>query len=322
MLGMSKRILLGVAPACCVASVLWLTACAPARRGCPRVVEADAHAVASIPFVLNAHNNILVRAKLNGRDVVDLMLHTAASGVFLIEGARAKTPSVRYSASGSSTSWGGRGSTRVSAGNRLSIAGLDWQDVQIIEDKRSGRESDGKFGLDLFGERIVEIDFEARRLRLHDALPSSCASYARLPLTTKLGSPFVEASITVGEAKYSNAFMLHSGFRDTLLCDDAFVARAGLRDKLEVLGTSRLRDSMGNVLVTRQCSVPRLTLGPSSFAAVPVAIFEGRLRKQGFSVLGCELLRRFHWFLDLERGRCAYCAPNRERDAAFPSRQS
>lgn len=39
----------------------------------------------TIPFQLTAHNNLSIKAVVNKQDTVDLMFHTASSGVTLIK---------------------------------------------------------------------------------------------------------------------------------------------------------------------------------------------------------------------------------------------
>lgn len=308
-----------------ISSLLTCTALSMFLFACAHDSATHGHSgelVAEIPFTLTSHNNIIVRAHVNETDAVDLMFHTAASGVYLIEAARAKAPSVRYGGEATAQSWGGRGTTRHSSGNSLRIGGMVWDAVAILEDKRSGPGSDGKFGPDLFGDKIVEIDFDRLCLRIHRSVPAACARYDSLPVRTKIGSPFVEASIEIDGVAYRNDFMLHSGFAGTLLFDDAFAARVKLLDKLEVLRTSELRDSMGKTLKTRHVAVPAIALASTSFARVPVAVFDGSFGKQKFSVLGGAVLRRFHWFLDLAKGHRVYFAPNRHAAQPFVDRRA
>ena len=131
--------------------------------------------VACLPFTLGPQGNVLVEATLNRSDRVTLMLHTAASQVMLTEDGARKAPSVRFVGTDAVESWGGTSSSRTSPGNVLGLGTVERRDVRVWEDVNSGEGSDGKFGLDAFGERIVELDFDTRQLVVHDRLPAKVA---------------------------------------------------------------------------------------------------------------------------------------------------
>lgn len=124
-----------------------------------------------IPFVLGAGDNILVEATLNETDPCTLMLHTAATDVFLTEDAVRKAKSVQWTAAREITSWGGKSEARISADNRLRIGAFQWPGVKVWEDKYTGFGADGKFGLDLFDGRVVEIDFDRQRVVTYETIP-------------------------------------------------------------------------------------------------------------------------------------------------------
>lgn len=272
--------------------------------------------ITRIPFTLTAADNLSVRAMLNEHEPLDLMFHTAVDGVALTQAAIARL--ARFHADGQVAvqSWGGTAQARQSVGNTLRIGELTFRDVVITEDLASGPGTDGKFGPSLFAGRVVAIDFDARELAIHDALPALDSRYDRLDLVVRHGAPFVTGEVVFGERACPVELMLHTGYSGTLLLDEAFVAANAHGAPLETIRERALQDSYGNTIKTRTVRLPRLRLGPLSFANVPVEVFPGRLGSERVSVVGSGLLKRCNLVLDLARAQ-VHLARNRESAAPF-----
>ena len=110
------------------------------------------------------------------------MLHTAVSDVILTEDAVRKASNINWTDASEVTSWGGKTKVRFKADNRLRIGEFKWERIKVWEDKLSGVGTDGKFGLDLFDDRIVEIDFDRQCITIYDTIPAKAAKYQRLKL--------------------------------------------------------------------------------------------------------------------------------------------
>ncbi|MEM7199832.1 MAG: hypothetical protein AAF628_06175 [Planctomycetota bacterium] len=266
----------------------------------PRVpVASDAGAeVETIPFTLTSANNLSIRAKLDERHQVNLMFHTAVSGVSLTKTAVDEL-GVAMDQSATITSWGGQAASRYGTGHHLRIGDRSWDGIAITEDMHSGPGTHGKFGPDLFLPSVIEVDFDASVLRLHAALPELAPSFAPVAIDVVDGNVLVEAAVIIAGAKHTHRFLVHSGFGGTLLFDDAIVRRLALDRKLRVVGESQLRDSIGNVLTTKRVRVPGLELGQTTLRDVEAALFAGAIGQRQMSVLGASILSRFKIVLDL-----------------------
>lgn len=177
-----------------------------------------------IPFTLTTQNNIVVDARINGSERLRLMLHTASTEVSLTEDTVRRLSSVGFDGTTAIQSWGGSSDARHSAGNRVEIGEISRADVTIWEDMQSGEGTDGKFGLDHFGATIVEIDFDASRIVVHDALPNKAARYEALDLENANGEWFVHGICHFADTERTNRFLIHSGYAGGLLLEDAFAA--------------------------------------------------------------------------------------------------
>ena len=157
---------------------------------------------------------------------------------------------------GTVESWGGRAEARVSKGNRIQMGDFGRDNLSIWEDKNSGKETDGKFGLDFFQNRIVEIDFDRSLLSLHERLPRKVETYERLRMEDRDGQLFIEGNCLIDGSVYPNKFLLHSGYAGGVLIDDEYAVRAGVEGKIRIVEESVLKDSFGNSIKVRKGVLP------------------------------------------------------------------
>lgn len=264
----------------------------------------------TIPFTLTTQNNLVVRAVLNNKDTLKLMLHTAASDVTLTEEAVRKSKSLTFTGKSSVKSWGGKTDARFSKGNRVQIGPLRRGNIAIWEDKNSGTDTDGKFGLDFFDKRIVEIDFDHRCIILHSTLPRKVDKYECLPLENQNGDLLVEGSCMIEGKTYSHKFLLHSGYSGGVLLDDAFAAQTGIDGRIPITEESSLKDSFGNTIQVKKGLLPAFALGSKKLSSVPVGFFAGAIGAQKRSIMGCEVLMKFNLCFDIAHN-ALYIAPRR-----------
>lgn len=276
---------------------------------CTQLVFAQNTKPTIIPFKLTEYNNISVKAVVNQKDTVNLMFHTAADALMLTEEATKRIHSIDFNRTDTVSSWGGQNSSRFSKSNTLQIEGLTWENLPIWEDKNSGQHTDGKFGTNLFDKKVIEIDFDKKVIIVSNSLPSKAKNYEKLNLTYNNGNMFIEGTCQVGENVYHNRFLVHSGYSGGLLLDDKFVSDNKLAEQLKVTGEKSLKDSYGNVIKTKKAILPIFALGKAQLNEVPVGFFEGAIGRQKMSIIGGDVLKRFHVIIDAERN-AIYLKPN------------
>ena len=274
----------------------------------------------TIVFRLTEYNNMVVQAVLNGADTVQLMFHTAADAVALTMEGTKKLHSLQFDGNTDSIkSWGGQAnSSRLSKSNSLQIGNLIYKEVPVWEDGFSGQHTDGKFGINLFENRVVSIDYDNNLILLSGQLPRNIKSYHQQALIVDKGALFIMADCVTGNTAVSNPFLLHSGYAGAVLLDDVFARENKLAEVLPVVGEKALKDAYGNIVNTKKVLLPGLTIGGYSLAAVPAGFFEGAIGRQKMSLLGGDVLRRFNWVIDAER-KYVYLKPGRLYAAPYTS---
>lgn len=252
-----------------------------------------------IPFTLTSQNNIVVEAKLNGADPLKLMLHTAAREVTLTEEGAKKAKSIKFTGATEVKSWGGSGTSRWSKRNTLLLGSYQQGNLTVHENKNSGEGTDGKFGLDFFEKRIVEIDFGRSVIVVHDRLPAKVERYTRVKMENRDGELFVQGNCLIEGKDHVTRFLLHTGYSGGVLLDDAFAAKAGVEGKIKITSESSLKDSFGHTIKVKKGMLPTFVLGKTTISEVPVGFFAGAVGAQKMSVLGCDVLKRFNVVFDL-----------------------
>lgn len=272
----------------------------------------------TIPFELTDYNNLSVQAVLNEKDTVHLMFHTATNEVELTEDAVKKLKSIKFDGTVNDVkSWGGaENESRFSKGNSIQIGAMKWDNVLLWEDKNSGQYTDGKFGLKLFKDKAVEIDFDKKIIVVYSELPDKAKKYDKLKIIHQNNSMFIEATSEINGAAYTNKFLIHSGYSGAVLFDDVFAVDNKLEEKLKITGEKELKDSFGHVLKTKKAMLPSFVIGNQKLTDVSVSFFSGTKLQQSMSVLGGDVLKRFNIIFDAKR-ECIYLKMNNLKDAAY-----
>jgi hypothetical protein len=286
------------------------------ESGLPVLIKSAKISHDTIPFILTSFNNLSVQTIVNQVDTLNLMFHTASNSVFLTKKAIKEKTKLYLDKSSDVGSWGGTTSAKYLNNNSLRIGNLKWDNITITEDENSGQFTDGKFGYNLFQNKIIEIDYEKSLLIIHSGLPKIDKSFTKFNLEFRRSDMFIEGELEIESMKYSNKFLIHSGFGGTALLDDKFVSTNAMNDKLKLISESQLKDSFGNILKTKKVMLPRFTIGGATFSNIPIALFEGAISNQKMSVLGGDVLKRFNIFIDLQNAY-VYLKPNSLFSRAF-----
>jgi len=292
-----------------IVSFLSFTFCIKAQ---PILKQSGGNTHYIIPFRITAYNNIIIKAIVNERDTVDLMLHTASGDITLTREAVKKMHTIQFTGAVDDVkSWGGgNNNSRYSKGNNLNMPGLHWSNVDIWEDQNSGQESDGKIGLNFFNKQVLDFDFEKQQLTIRPSLPRKLNKYEKLKLVSKGSGLFVKGDLQIRDETLGAELLLHSGYGGDILLDDAFVQNNQIDQKIKITSEKKLKDAYGNVLTTQKGLLPILKLGKLELRNASVGFFTGMIGRQKISIMGGDLLKRFHIIIDAQR-QFVYLKPNR-----------
>ncbi len=162
----------------------------------------------------------------------------------------------------------------------------------------TGHDLDGVIGSDFFERFVVEIDYEARLVRLFDPKNFEYkGSGETVPLTFEKRLPHIEAELTVpGQPPQHKLLLVDSGSEDAV-DDEIILKSAGPK-----------REVTGGVGLGQEYKVTFGTI--SQFRVGRIALDNLPSVAPGVSLVGGEVLRRFTIVFDFGRRRM-YWEPNR-----------
>ena len=266
--------------------------------------------VARVAFEMNG-NSLFLPARINGSSPRWFLLDTGA-GVSVLNLTTVQSLGLKASAGGTLHGAGGNvQSTRIT-GVTFDVGGALLKDLNVAAlplaqfENVGGRSVDGILGVEFFKRYVVEIDYEARQLAVHEPAGYVYAGRGEsLPLNIKNNHPHVRAQLTLpGRAPLEGEFVIDAGASMPVVLLPSFIERNKLRDTLPATFTVYGRGVGGEI----QLPVGRaesVRIGGFTLTQ-PVAAFPsaGTFGSEGIAGnIGTAILRRFKVVFDYSRRR-------------------
>lgn len=194
--------------------------------------------------------------------------------------------------------------------------------VKLYDAELTAQETDGRFGWDLFKNKVVEFDYDKSLLIIHAELPASVAknkAYAKLDIEFVKDLMLVKGSIEQDGVVNENLFLFDTGYQRTAMLDNDLLKEGGFpADKMPVLKKVIMKGAQGNEIPVITANLSALTLGQYTLTNVPVqqVTTHKPLRDKNIHILGNDVLKRFNTFLDLQHN-VIYLKPNHLYSVAF-----
>jgi hypothetical protein len=221
------------------------------------------------------------------------------------------------SATGAESQTGaGAGSTTVShlSDRRFSIGGMPLRASNVLVTPldqlltaTSGRQPRGIVGAQLFQEHVVEVDFGARMVRLHD--PKRFVHRGPgviIPLRFVSGLPIARGDLTTPDGvSHGLDMVVDLGAKSTLLLAEPFIDKAALRQAMPRTVTARLGAGIGGPTRYAFARAGSVSLGAARLDRPVVGLSVDGVLKGGWfdGLLGAEFLSRFTPIFDYARER-------------------
>lgn len=271
-----------------------------------KVALAESDAIV-IPFELTPYNNIKFKTVINGKDSLDLKFDSGTTGLLLTHDAiKDRTHLLEDSSENRPT----QNYVKLKNKVKLEIGSLHWDSMEIYPVKLSGQGTDGRFGWDLFADKIVSIDYDKGLMTVSDKLPS-IEGYSQSSLEEINGLLCFRGSVNAENEDYEGLFLFDTGYQRALLLDSAVMdSQAFPKAKLPVIKTNQLRNGAGKVFVTKVVSIPKLEVGGQEVNDIPTQLLNTPNPAQFRThILGNELMKRFNTVIDFRKQQI-YLKPN------------
>jgi len=273
----------------------------------------------TVPFEY-ANRHLVVQASVSGSQPLPFVLDTGAgSAIIKLERARALGLEL-YGTVGV----GGAGSGRASTGSQ--VRGASWTMPGVPRFSQPvtfalplaglasglGRDADGIIGSEFIKQFVVEIDYEASHLRLHDKGSFRYAGPGEsVPLQFNSdGHPTIEAIVTpLGGAPIAGRFLFDTGSGGAVVLHTPLVTRHRLLDDSATNQTIRLigAQGAGGSIAGRIGRLAEIRIGAFRIAK-PITMFSqdqaGSFANADLAGnIGNQIASRFRIFLDYGRRR-------------------
>lgn len=284
-------------------------------------VPVVANASVTIPADVTGYGLIFLRARVNNSQPMWFALDSGASFPFVIDIRRSKALGLKLRDVVTADRGAGPGVYEVAMtrGISLNLGSLDFADqtAAVIAlaslESLAGRALDGLVGCDLFSRYVVELDYLAGKIVLHDPRTYRYSGTGEsIPLTKRGDYFFVPAKIQMpGRSQLDGQFLVDTGGAFVTVVLNAPFARSNdLPPSNQRMVLDRSLSGLGGetkVLVSRATS---FTLGTLVIREPVVYVSQdtgGALASSNFDgIVGGELLRKFKVIFDYARHRLIF----------------
>ena len=256
-------------------------------------------------------STVFMPVRVNGSSPLWFILDSGANSCVL-DHVRAREVGLREIGTGNGSGAGsGPVPYRRYRNVRFDVGGARFRSEHLISLDLSnqpailGRPVDGILGSDLFQRFVVEIDYEAKVVRLHEPATFRYTSDGEvLPLSFERRLPYVVAILSVpGQPPEQRRLLVDTGSQDAV--DDSLLLRSSGQMR-EVTGGV----GMGQTYSVKLGKFAQVRLGRLALENVPGVA-------PGVCLVGTEVLRRFRMIFDYRRAQLIL-EPNRHLREAFP----
>lgn len=255
----------------------------------------------SIPLLINEQNTISIKAVFNNLDTLNLNFDTGTTELVITNDVlknKLKSATKLYNTI-----------------YNLKIGNTDYQ-TKVYDAELSGHGTDGRFGWDLFKNKIVELNYDKNLLVIHSELPEKMISdkkNSKLKMTFLEELFFIENEIAQNGVINKELFLFDTGYQRTLMLDkDLLQEKKFPIEKMEVLKKVIMHGAQGNEIPVITSNLKTFKIGKYKLKNIPVQITNANkpFKNKDIHILGNELLKRFNVFLDFQN-HVVYLKPNR-----------
>src|ERR1041385_3080662 len=275
------------------------------------------HGPVVIPFELSERGHIFLRARVNNSEPLWFILDSG-SGDTVLDKRLVDKLKLRVEGEGEAAGGGGSQVAVLTTGVSLEVAGvrLPRQDLPAIDfqalEKSIGREIDGMLGYDFIRRFVIEVDYEALTMKIHNAAGYQYSGRGQImPITTENDHPHVNLTVKIpGRETLSGKFIVDGGAGGvTLEFSNAFVESHKLLESVTILETKSLPAIGGTHIIdyargeSIQIGKLRLTNPIIGFSQTA----RGSQNKPNIAgLIGTKFLRRFTVIYDDARRRIIF----------------
>lgn len=255
----------------------------------------------TIEMKINEQNTIYVKAVFNKRDTLTLNFDTGTTELILTNDTRKN-----------------RIKTSVELYDKfydLKIGNINYA-IKVYDAELTGHGTEGRFGWDLFKDKVVELNYDKDLMVVHSKMPKDIE---RSKDFSKLNMEFykeyfflISSEIKQGKASEKDFFLFDTGYQRTAMLDNDLLAEKKFpSDKMKIIKKAVMKGAQGNEIPVVTSNLEQLAIGKFKLKNVPVqqTTVNKPVKGKNIHILGNEVLKRFNIFLDFQN-KVVYLRPN------------
>lgn len=188
--------------------------------------------------------------------------------------------------------------------------------TKVYDAELTGHGTDGRFGWDLFKDKVVELNYDKDLMVVHSKLPKNVEGNNKF---SKLKMEFykeycflISSEIKQGKASEKDFFLFDTGYQRTAMLDNDLLAEKKFpAQNMKIIKRAIMKGGQGNEIPVITSNLEMLTIGKFKLKNVPVqqTTTSKPVKGKNIHILGNEVLKRFNIFLDFQN-KVVYLKPN------------
>lgn len=188
--------------------------------------------------------------------------------------------------------------------------------TKVYDAVLTGHGTDGRFGWDLFKDKVVELNYDKDLMVVHAQLPPNIEGNKKF---SKLNMGFykdysflISSEIKQGNTIEKDLFLFDTGYQRTAMLDNDLLAEKKFpADQMKIIKKAIMKGGQGNEIPVITANLEMLTIGKFKLKNVPVqqTTTNKPVKGKNIHILGNEVLKRFNIFLDFQNN-VVYMKPN------------
>lgn len=271
----------------------------------------------TIPFTLTAYNAIHVKSILNDRDTLNLHFDIGSFDFRLTRDAILKRTKLLSNQPEALAGKVKPNYSMLEKVSKIQMGKIVWNDPELVPTGFTAHGMDGRFGWNIFEDKIVEIDYEKELLIIHSQLPKNKKGYIRSNIEFIRSFVCLKGTMKIENKEYTGNFLFDTGSDQALILDSAWVAKQNFPKNLKLIKSSSFKDPRGVIYETKVVLCPGLKVNTFSLTHIPTTLLATK-NPVGFEVnyFGNDLLKRFNTLLDLKNDHI-YLKPNKRMNQSY-----
>lgn len=264
-----------------------------------------------IPFELKEDNRIYLKIFVNQSDTLNFVFDLGAN-MTVLNKTRLKQnkTDIKFDSIVSNQGTNGISNEQISKGNSMKVGNKIYKEVNILGIAFPENDVlDGIIGWTFFKDKKVLINYESKELTIYDKLPKLSDTYHCSKLKFINDLPYIEVNIYKGKKKKKIWSMLDTAYNSELLVYYDEVIKNELLGQFQVIGEATTSGTDGSVSKSDMIILPRFGIGGFEIYNMKTYLTKTKFKSAIPSLMGGNLLKRFHMILDFEDDRI-YMKPN------------